>query len=70
MVHFHASRYTFDMDHDRWGDGHLPLDHPTAMDVARIVRECKRAGVPHFVLEIHAGTARDVVRFIELYEGN
>ena len=69
MVHFHVSRYTFDMDYEQWSDGHLSLDHPTAMDLARIVQMCKRAGVPHFVLEINAGTARDVVRFIELYEG-
>ena len=69
MVHFHVSRYTFDMDCEQWGDGHLPLDHPTAMDLGRIVRACKKAAVPHFVLEIPAGTARDVARFIELYEG-
>lgn len=69
MVHFHASRYTFDMDYDEWGDGHLPLDYPTAMDLKWIAQACKKANVPHFVLEIAPETLRNVERFIELYGG-
>ncbi|MPM21985.1 hypothetical protein SDC9_68435 [bioreactor metagenome] len=67
MIHFHASRYTFDMDHEDWGDGHLPLDHPTAISLARVAQACRAAGVGHYVLEIPTATLRDVETFLRLY---
>lgn len=38
MIHLHASKHKFASDHNSWGDGHLPLNHPTDMDIPRIIR--------------------------------
>ncbi len=67
MIHLHASRYKFSMDAELWGDGHLPLDYPNDMDLPAVVKACKAAGVPHFVLEIPPMTIHDVETFLRFY---
>ena len=62
------SRYTFDMPHDEWGDGHLPLTyHKSAIDLKRIVKMCKAAGVAHFVLECGTTQLADIEEFLSYY---
>jgi endonuclease IV len=67
MIHLHASRYTFDMPHSEWGDGHLNLNHPTAMDIPRIIRSCRKYGVKHIVLEIATAQLEDVETVLKYY---
>lgn len=67
MIHLHASRYTFDMPHAKWGDGHLPLNHPTTMDIPRIIRACKDNHVRHIVLEIADASLEDVKTVLRYY---
>lgn len=69
MVHLHASRYTFDMPHHQWGDGHLPLLYPGDIDIKRVVRMCRQSKVPHIVLEIGSATLDDVKILLRYYYG-
>ena len=67
MIHLHASKYTFDMPHSQWGDGHLPLNHPTAMDIPYIIRRCRECNVRHIVLEIASASLSDVETVLRYY---
>ena len=68
MIHLHASKYTFDMPHDQWGDGHLPLTYPnSAIDLKKVVQMCKNAGVGHFVLECGTTQLEDIKLFLRYY---
>ena len=68
MIHLHASKYTFDMPHDQWGDGHLPLTYTdSAIDLKKIVQMCKNAGVGHFVLECGTTQLADIREFLRYY---
>ena len=67
MIHLHASKYTFDMPHGKWGDGHLPLNYPTAMDIPYIIRQCRNADVKHIVLEIGTAALEDVQTVLRYY---
>ena len=68
MIHLHASKYTFDMPHDEWGDGHLPLTYRnSAIDLKKVVKKCKAAGVGHFVLECGTTQLADIEEFLSYY---
>ena len=67
MVHLHASRYTMDMPHEEFGDGHLPLTTPTEIDLGLVVRKCRNAGSSHFVLEIGNAALEDIKIFLSYY---
>lgn len=67
MVHLHASRYKWSMPLKEWGDGHLPLNTPTEIDLAQVVRKCRNAGTRHFVLEIGTATLEDIKTFLRYY---
>lgn len=67
MIHLHASRYTLDMPHSSWGDGHLPLNSPTQMDIAYIIRACREYNVKHIVLEIAQARLEDVETVLRYY---
>jgi len=67
MIHLHSSRYTFDMPHHLWGDGHLPLNHPTTMDVAQIIRCCRQNKLKHIVLEIADASPDDIKTVLQYY---
>jgi len=67
MIHLHASKYTFDMPHENWGDGHLPLNHKTAMDIPYIIRRCRECNVRHIVLEIGDASLEDVKTVLHYY---
>lgn len=67
MIHLHMSRYTLDMPHHLWGDGHLPLDHPGTMDIKRIVQACSKYQVRHIVLEIADAGLNDVTTVLRYY---
>ena len=67
MIHLHSSKYTFDMPHSQWGDGHLPLNHPTAMDIPYIIRRCRECNVRHIVLEIASASLSDVETVLRYY---
>lgn len=67
MIHLHASKYTWDMPYNQWGDGHLPLNHPTAMDIPHIIRRCRECGVKHIVLEIASASLNDVETVLRYY---
>ena len=67
MVHLHASRYTMDMLHEEFGDGHLPLTTPTEIDLGLVVRKCRNAGNSHFVLEIGNAALEDIKIFLSYY---
>lgn len=68
MIHLHASKYTFDMPHDEWGDGHLPLTYSqSAIDLKRVVKMCKASGVGHFVLECGTTQLADIEKFLNYY---
>ena len=67
MVHLHASPFTPDTVKTEWGDGHLPLSIPNIMDLPRFVRNCRRAGVKHFVLEIIKATPDDIHAFAGMW---
>ena len=65
MVHLHASRYAMDTPHDQFGDGHLPLTYQGVIDLEKVVRKCRRAGVGHFVLECGDITLDDIKLFLQ-----
>ena len=67
MIHLHASKHTLDMPHSKWGDGHLPLNHPTAMDIPYIIRRCRECSVKHIVLEIASASLADVETVLQHY---
>ena len=67
MVHLHASKHRFDMPHSQWGDGHLPLNYPTTMDIPRIIRRLRAGNVKHIVLEIGNATIEDVKTVLRYY---
>ncbi len=67
MVHLHASPFTPDTVKAEWGDGHLPLAIPNLMDLPRFVRNCRDAGVQHFVLEIIKATPDDIQAFAGMW---
>ncbi len=67
MVHLHASPFTRNTVKTEWGDGHQPLSIPNLMDLPRFVRNCRDAGVKHFVLEIIKATPDDIHAFAEMW---
>ena len=67
MIHLHASKHKFSSDHDSWGDGHLPLNHPSDMDIPRIIRSCRKYDVGHIVLEIADVSPEDVKTVLRYY---
>ena len=67
MVHLHASPFTRDMAKTEWGDGHQPLSIPNLMDLPLFVRNCRNAGVKHFVLEIIRATPDDIHAFAGMW---
>ncbi|MFA6101696.1 MAG: hypothetical protein WCV67_10100 [Victivallaceae bacterium] len=67
MVHLHASLFTPETVKTEWGDGHLPLSTPNLLDLPRFVRNCRRNGVRHFVLEIIKATPDDIHAFAAMW---
>lgn len=68
-MHFHASRHKPDTPAARFGDGHLPLSAPNAMDLPAVAAACRAAGLRHVVLEIPMATERDVHAFAAMWDG-
>ncbi|MBE6367695.1 MAG: hypothetical protein E7052_07305 [Lentisphaerae bacterium] len=67
MIHLHASKHKFSAPHDSWGDGHLPLNIATDMDIAKIIRKCRQNQVKHIVLEIADASLSDVQTVLRYY---
>ncbi len=67
MVHLHGSSYTFDMPHDQWGDGHLPLREKSAIDLKRVIKMCRNAHTKHIVLECGTTALEDIEIFLRYY---
>lgn len=68
MVHFHASIYTTDIPILKWSDGHQPLRTPNRMDLPRLARLFRRAGLNLIVLEIPGGSVQDIHDFARMRE--
>ena len=67
MIHLHASKHKFESPAATWGDGHLPLNYPTDMDIPRIIRSCRDNNVKHVVFEIADATIDDVKTVLRYY---
>ena len=67
MIHLHASKHKFESPAATWGDGHLPLNYPTDMDIPRIIRSCRDNNVKHVVFEIADATTDDVKTVLRYY---
>jgi len=67
MAHFHSSACQPGTPKGQWTDGHRPLVSETPMDLAGFLRACRGGGLRHYVLEIRAVSAADIVKFAELW---
>lgn len=68
MVHFHASPFSqVDTPLEKWSDGHLNLSTPNTMDLPRLARACREAGIKRIVFEFNDASEQDIHIFADMW---